>query len=96
MYEIACSFPALNRKCVDQGHITGIEPDCFCAETFADFINGHAGAWSSGEYLILEFLLNLGSPGTYSGFNMGRAVNVWDGDTMTACFKAVAKIYTGQ
>jgi hypothetical protein len=42
MYEIACSFPALKFKGVEEECIPGIEKECFCADQLSEFINGPA------------------------------------------------------
>lgn len=97
LYQIICSFPALKRKGVEQGEIPGITPTGFYAERLHDFLyHGGGGALSSGEFLLLEFLLNLYNPHEYERFNFGRAVNVWDDRHMAACLKAVAGIFNGQ
>lgn len=96
-YEIAVTFPSMNHKGVKDGDIPGISQDRFSPEDLADFLyHGHGCAWSTGEKLVLEFLLNLCNPGTYGGFNLGHALNVWDPSHMTACLMAMAKIYKGE
>ena len=95
LYEIACTFPTMMYKGVENGDIPGIEPDGFCAEKLNGFLHDGGGVWSSGEILVLECLLNLYSPGTYS-FNPGKAIRVWDSVHMHACLKAMAQIYNGE
>ena len=77
LYLIACSFPALLNLGIDRGCIPGITPTGFYDGKLAEFLyNGPGGTLSSGEFILLEFLLNLCSPNTYNHFNFGRAVNV--------------------
>jgi hypothetical protein len=95
-YEMACAFPTMNRKGVQEGDIPGISKGRFNADELAEFVyNGGGCAWSTGEKLVLEFLLNLCNPGAYEGFNLGHALNVWDLSHMTACLMAMAKMYKG-
>ena len=95
-YEIAVTFPTMAWKGVEEGRIPGLSPDRFCPEDLWDFLcNGKGGAWSSGEKLVLNFLLNLYSPGAYDGFNLGYAMNTWDEKHVQACLKALARIYSG-
>ena len=97
IYRIACTFPALTRKGVAGGDIPGISPDGFCADELHDFLyHGGGGAWSSGEVLILQFLLNLYDPYEYKAFNLGRALIVLDPDNMTACINAAMRHYNGK
>jgi hypothetical protein len=94
MYQIACSFPALVFKGVERGDISGISPDGFCDGKLYDFLSrGRGGAWSAGEVLIIEFLLNLYDPYEYKAFNFGRALNVLDQRNMEACMKAAIRVY---
>ncbi len=94
IYRIACSFPTLRRKGVADGNIPGIKPDDFCERKLYTFLHrGSAGAWSSGEILVLEFLLNLFAPDIYDRFNFGRALNVWDDEHVNCCLKGVAMIF---
>ena len=44
LFEIACSFPALRYKGVEQGHIPGITPTDFYDLDLADYLyNGQGG-----------------------------------------------------
>lgn len=96
MYRIACSLPALKRKGAVQGDIPGIRPDGFYDIELHDFLyKGGGGALSSGEFLLLEFLLNLYDPDAYPRFNFGRAVQVWDWGHMRPCLQAVIDTYNG-
>ncbi|WP_321419615.1 hypothetical protein [uncultured Desulfobacter sp.] len=96
-YEIACMFPVMNNKGVQKGDIPGIRKDRFCADDLAGFIyEGGGRAWSTGEKLVIEFLLNLYNPGAFDKFNIGFAMNVWDPTHMRACFKAMTRIYSGE
>lgn len=95
-YEIACSFPTMVCKGVEDGDIPGISKNRFCADELAEFVyHGHGGSWSTGEKLVLEFLLNLYNSGAYDRFNLGHAMNVWDPTHMTVCLKALARVYCG-
>jgi hypothetical protein len=97
IYRIACTFRALTFKGVERGDIPGINPDGFCAGELHDFLyHGGGGLWSSGEVLILQFLLNLHDPHEYKAFNFGHALNVLDSGHMTACIKAAVQYYNGE
>jgi len=97
MYQIACSFPALRRKGAEQGDIPGIGPDGFYDIELHDYLyQGGGGALSSGEFLLLEFLLNLYNPHAYPKFNLGRAVRVFDCEHMRQCLHAVVRVYSGE
>jgi hypothetical protein len=97
IYRIACTFPALSFKGVERGNIPGIAPEGFCADALHDFLyHGRGGAWSSGEVLILQFLLNLYDPYEYKAFNLGRALFVLDQWNMSACIKAAVQYYNGE
>ena len=85
-YKIACSFSALQVKGVEDGNIPGISPKNFLDLKLSDYLyRGKGGLLSSGEFLILEFLLNLFSPGIYDEFNLGRAINIWDDQQREEC-----------
>lgn len=96
IYQIACSFPALIRKGVEQGDIPGIRPNGFYDIELSDYLYQGGGVLSSGEFLLLEFLLNLYNPDAYSKFNMGRAVRVLDSEHMRQCLCAVVRVYSGK
>jgi len=97
IYRIACTFRALRFKGVERGNIPGIGPDGFCAGELHEFLcHGGGGLWSSGEVLILQFLLNLYDPYEYKAFNFGRTLDILDPDHMNACLKAAAKYYNGE
>jgi hypothetical protein len=96
IHRIACTFPALIRKGVASGNIPGINPDGFCAEQLHEFLQRKCCVWSSGEVLLLEFLLNLYDPDEYKSFNFGRALNVLDPGHMSACLKAAVQYYNGE
>jgi hypothetical protein len=97
IYRIACTIPVLTFKGVERGDIPGIAPDGFCAAELHNFLyHGRGGVWSSGEVLILEFLLNLYDPYEYKAFNFGRALNVLDPRNLTACLKAAVQYYNGE
>jgi hypothetical protein len=94
LFEIACSFPALRYKGVEQGHIPGITPTDFYDLDLADYLyNGRGGALSHGEFLILEALLNLCNPDLHQRFNLGEAVQIWDPDNMQALFNGIVRTY---
>ena len=96
MYRIACTFQALTFKGVERGDIPGINPDGFCADELHEFLQRNCRVWSSGEVLILEFLLNLYDPDQYKSFNFGRALNILDPGHMSACLKAAVQYYNGE
>ncbi len=59
LYQIACSFPALQFKGVENGHIPGISKDGFYDLELSKYLyQGRGGVLSTGEFLILEALLN--------------------------------------
>ncbi|MCP4216786.1 MAG: hypothetical protein GY765_19200 [bacterium] len=90
MYKIACSFPVLKAKGVEDGEIPGITPSGFYDEKLSDF---HCNAcWSQGELLVLEFLLNLYNPHAYKKFNFGLALGVWDYGQIRAFMEAVIQL----
>jgi hypothetical protein len=94
LFEIACSFPALRYKGVEQGHIPGITPTDFYDLDLADYLyNGQGGALSHGEFLILEALLNLCNPDLHQRFNLGEAVQILDPDNMQALFNGIVRTY---
>ena len=95
-YDIACMFPVMNSKGIKLGDIPGISRDRFSPDDLAGFVyEGPGRVWSTGEKLVIEFLLNLYNPGLFNRFNLGFAMNVWDPVHMSACFKAMAQIYNG-
>jgi len=96
IYRIACTFRALTFKGVERGDIPGISPDSFCADELHEFLQRNCRVWSSGEVLILEFLLNLYDPYQYTAFNFGRALDVLDPGHMSACIKAAVQYYNGE
>jgi len=94
IYRIACSFPALRFKGVEQGDIPGITSAEFNDTELADYLyRGSGAALSHGEFLILEFLLNLIDPYTHTRFNLGIAVNVFDRRNMDALIKGLIEFY---
>jgi hypothetical protein len=94
LFEIACSFPALRHKGVEQGHIPGITPNDFYDLDLADYLyNGRGGALSHGEFLILEALLNFCNPDIHDRFNLGDALNVLDQDNMKSLLNAIVRTY---
>jgi hypothetical protein len=94
LFEIACSFPALRHKGVEQGHIPGITPTDFYDLDLADYLyNGRGGALSHGEFLILEALLNLCNPDLHQRFNLGEAVQILDPANMQALFNGIVRTY---
>lgn len=96
MFEIACSFPALKRKGVAEGRIPGITPDDFHDGQLSDYLyHGPGAGLSTGEIMILEFLLNLYSPACHDKFNLGDAVKILDPDNMTACLAGILRTYKG-
>lgn len=96
IYRIACTFRALSFKGVERGNIPGIDQEGFCADKLDEFVQRKCRIWSSGEVLLLEFLLNLYDPHQYTGFNFGRALEVLDPDHMSACLKAAVQYYNGE
>ncbi len=97
MYEIACSFPALQFKGVEQGHIPGITPTEFHDGKLSEYLyNGRGGALSSGEFILLEFLLNLAYPYYHYKFNLGDAIKTLDPRHMSACMRAMSRTYNGE
>jgi hypothetical protein len=96
IYRIACTFRVLTFKGVERGDIPGINPDGFCADELHEFLQLKRCIWSSGEVLILQFLLNLYNPYQYTAFNFGRALDVLDPGHMSACLKAAAQYYNGE
>jgi hypothetical protein len=96
IYRIACTFRTLSLKGVERGDIPGIDPDGFCAAELHEFLQCKRYIWSSGQVLILEFLLNLYDPDEYKSFNFGRALNVLDPGHMSACLKAAVQYYNGE
>lgn len=96
IYRIACTFRALTFKGVQRGNIPGINPEGFCAGELHEFLQRNCCVWSSGEVLLLEFLLNLYDPDEYKSFNFGQALNVLDPGHMSACLKAAAQYYNGE
>ncbi len=97
IYQIACSFPVLRKKGLEDGDIPGLTPKGFYDQKLAAFVyNGSHGALSSGEILVLEFLLNLFDPHIYPSFNLGRAVQVWDIAHLQAFLNAVIRTVNGQ
>ncbi len=95
LYEIACRFPALKRKGVDASGIPGITPTGFYDKQLADYLYGGCGL-SEGEFLILEFLLNIFDPYEHTKFNFGHALHKWDPRHMEAFFKGTLQIYNGR
>jgi hypothetical protein len=94
MYEIACSFPALQFKGVEDGRIPGITPTDFYDLTLSDYLyKGAGGVLSSGEFLILELLLNLYNSSIHTNFNLGEAVHILDPKNMDACMNAINRMY---
>jgi hypothetical protein len=96
LYQIACSFPALQRKGVEHGHIPGITPDDFLDLDLADWLNRGGQALSHGERLIIEALLNLCNPDLHDQFNLGDALHVLDPDNMRALLNAIVRTYNGK
>ena len=97
LYKIACSFPALKRKGVEHGDIPGITPKGFYDQKLSNYLyKGDGGVLSSGEFLLLEFLLNICSPDTYNGFNFGNALYVLDSLHLSALVRASARVYNNE
>jgi hypothetical protein len=80
----------------DLDGIPGINPDGFCADELDEFLQRKCRIWSSGEVLLLEFLLNLYDPYQYKAFNLGRALDVLDPGHISACLKAAVQYYNGE
>ncbi len=96
MFEIACSIPVLDLKGVKEGHIPGISPNDFHDGILSDYLyHGHGGVLSSGEFKILEFLLNLFAPYCHDKFNLGDALRSFDPDNMNACLQGMVRMYNG-
>jgi hypothetical protein len=94
LYEIACSFPALQHKGVDKGNIPGITPTDFYDLDLANYLyEGRGGVLSHGEFLILEALLNLCNPDIHNKFNLGDALHVLDERNMKALLDAIVRTY---
>lgn len=97
LYEIACSFPALQYKGVEKGNIPGITQDGFLDLDLAQYLyKGSGGALSSGEFLILEALLNLCNPNLHQNFNLGDALHILDSRNMDALLNAIVRTYNRQ
>jgi len=97
LYQIACSFPALKFKGVEQGNIPGITPTDFYDLKLADWLyKGGGGVLSHGEFLILEALLNLCNPDLHDQFNLGDALHVLDEKNMQALLNAIVRTYNGK
>ena len=95
LYQIACTFPALVRKDVEDGEIPGITPAEFNDAELSEYLyQGHGRALSGGEFILLEFLLNLHSPNTHTRFNLGAALRILDPTHMNAMIKATVRVYT--
>ncbi len=94
LYRIACSFPALQRKGVAAGDIPGIRSDGFYDLDLANYLyKGPGGAFSRGEFLILEALLNLCNPNVHKDFNLGEALQVLDTKNIQALMTAIVRTY---
>lgn len=94
LYEIACSFPALQFKGVEKGNIPGITPTDFFDLDLAEYLyKGTGRALSHGEFLILEALLNLCNPDIHDQFNLGDALHVLDERNMQALLNAIVRTY---
>jgi hypothetical protein len=94
LYEIACSFPALKNKGVQDGRIPGISPNDFYDIDLSNWLyKGGGGLLSHGEFLILESLLNLCNPTLHDRFNLGEALQTLDPDNMHALCKAIVRTY---
>jgi hypothetical protein len=95
LYQIACMFPALKRKGVEQGHVPGITQKTFNEGELSDYLyKGSGGMLSHGEFILLEFLLNLSNPTGYPKFNIGNALHVLDPSHMKALLEAIIKAYS--
>ncbi len=97
MYQIACLFPVLEDKHVTKSQIPGITPRGINGRKLHDFLHDKEGGrlWSTGEVLVIEFLLNIYDPTEYKSFNFGMAANVWDSGQMSAYLNGVSKYYFG-
>jgi hypothetical protein len=94
LYEIACSFPALKNKGVQDGHIPGITATVFFdLDLSAWLYKGGGGLLSHGEFLILEALLNLCNPSLHDRFNLGEALQTLDPDNMQALLDGIRRTY---
>ncbi len=94
LYQIACSFPALQHKGVEKGDIPGITPTDFNDLDLAEYLyKGRGGLLSHGEFLILEALLNLCNPNLHDRFNIGEALQTLDPDNMQALLNAILRTY---
>ncbi len=95
LYQIACSFPALQQKGVDKDNIPGINKEWFNDMQLSQYLyQGRGRALSHGEFLILEALLNFCDPITYNKFNLGDALHVLDYRNMQALFQAIIRTYS--
>lgn len=93
-YDVACSFPTMRRKGVENGNVPGISKDNFSPDELAEFLyHGRGGVWSTAEKHVLEFLLNLIEPNSYDRFNLGHAMNAWDQAHINACLAALKSLY---
>jgi hypothetical protein len=94
LYQIACAFPALKHKGVEQGRIPGITPtDFYDLDLAAWLYEGGGGLLSHGEFLILEALLNLCNPQLHDKFNLGEALQTLDPDNMQALLNGIVRTY---
>jgi hypothetical protein len=94
IFEIACLFPALRFKGVEEGYIPGITRKGFDDSALSDYLYQGAGtALSHGEQLILEFLLNLSDPYTHTRFNLGIALNLFGPAHLEALIEAIRRFY---
>ena len=97
LYRIACAFPALREKGVEAGRIPGISPVGFSDAVLSDYLyRGGGGRLSSGEFLILEALLNLCDPTRYDRFNLGRALQILDAGNLGALLGGIRHTYAGE
>lgn len=94
LYEIACSFPALRHKGVEEGRIPGITPTEFYDLDLSKYLyEGRGGLLSHGEFLILEAMLNLCNPQLHERFNLGKALQTLDPDNMQALCDGIVRTY---
>jgi hypothetical protein len=94
LYQIACAFPALKHKGVEEGRITGITPTNFYDLDLAAWLyEGGGGLLSHGEFLIIEGLLNLCNPQLHDKFNLGEALQTLDPDNMQALLNGIVRTY---